>query len=113
MTITLERGRALDIILTGRKVPAEECFHIGLRERLAPHGKSREVAEALAREIARFPQTCLRADRRSVWLQEGQSKREGLRAEWECSSHVVEQEGIAGTRRFAEGRGGHGDFREI
>ena len=107
------RGRALDIILTGRKVAADECFRIGLCERLAPHGKSREVAEALAHEIARFPQACLRADRRSVWLQEGLSEREGLRAEWQCSARVVEQEGIAGAKRFAEGRGRHGDFHDI
>jgi len=107
------RGRALDIILTGRKVAADECFRIGLCERLAQHGKSREVAEQLAHEIARFPQACLRADRRSVWLQEGLSEREGLRAEWECSARVVEQEGIAGARRFADGHGRHGDFRDI
>src|SRR5215211_6162721 len=57
-------GRALDIILTGRKVPAEEAYRIGLCERLAPKGRARDVAEELAREIARFPQECVRADRR-------------------------------------------------
>ena len=50
------QGRALEIILTGRKVTAEECYRIGVCERLAPHGKAREVAEQLAHEIARFPQ---------------------------------------------------------
>jgi enoyl-CoA hydratase len=107
------RGRALDIILTGRKVAADECFRIGLCERLAPHGESRAVAEALAHEIVRFPQACLRADRRSVWLQEGLSERDALRVEWECSSPVVEQEGIAGAKRFARGLGRHGDFQDI
>src|ERR1700674_2054591 len=107
------RGRALDIILTGRKVPAEECFRIGLCERLAQHGKSREVAEQLAHEIARFPQACLRADRRSVWLQEGLSEREGLRSEWACSASVFEREGAAGAARFAQGKGRHGDFADI
>src|SRR5436309_11999743 len=77
------RGRALDIILTGRKVPAEECHRLGLAERLVPHGQSRPAAEALAHEIARFPQECMRADRRSVWRQEGLSEREALRAEWD------------------------------
>src|SRR4051794_8105813 len=96
------RGRALDIILTGRKVPADECHRIGLCERVVPDGQSRAAAEALAHEIARFPQGCMRADRRSVWLQEGLSEREGLRAEWDCSSRIVEQEGIAGATRFAE-----------
>jgi enoyl-CoA hydratase len=107
------RGRALDIILTGRKVPAEECFRIGLCERIAPPGKSREVAEALAHEIARFPQECLRADRRSVFLQEGLSEREGLRSEWACSAPVFEREGAAGAARFAQGKGRHGDFGDI
>jgi hypothetical protein len=55
--------RALDIILTDRKVTAEECYRIGACERLAPHGQGRVVAEQLAHEIARFPQTCLRSDR--------------------------------------------------
>jgi enoyl-CoA hydratase len=71
------RGRALDLILTGRKVSAPECLRIGLCERLVPDGTSRQAAELLAQEIARFPQGCLRADRRSVRLQEGLSEREG------------------------------------
>src|SRR5947209_13774639 len=107
------RGRALDIILTGRKVPAEECLRIGLCERLAPPGKSRDIAEALAHEIARFPQACMRADRRSVLLQEGLSEREGLRSEWACSVPAFEREGAAGAARFAQGKGRHGDFADI
>jgi enoyl-CoA hydratase len=107
------RGRALDIILTGRKVPAEECYRIGLCERVVPHGESRNAAEALAHEIARFPQECMRADRRSVWLQEGLSEREALRAEWKNSARIVEIEGAAGAARFAAGKGRHGDFADI
>jgi enoyl-CoA hydratase len=107
------RGRALDIILTGRKVPAAECLSIGLCERLVPDGESRAAAEALAHEIARFPQACMRADRRSVWLQEGLSELDGLRSEWACSSAVVEQEGAAGAARFASGKGRHGGFADI
>jgi enoyl-CoA hydratase len=107
------RGRALDIILTGRKVPADECFSIGLAERLVPHGKSRDAAEELAREVARFPQACMRADRRSVWRQEGLSEMGGLRAEWACSSAMVEREGAAGAARFASGKGRHGEFKDI
>src|SRR5262245_18481708 len=107
------RGRALDIILTGRKVPAQECERIGLCERLVPDGESRAAAEALAHEIARFPQGCMRSDRRSVWLQEGLSEMDGLRVEWACSSGLVEREGAAGAARFAAGKGRHGDFGEI
>jgi enoyl-CoA hydratase len=107
------RGRALDIILTGRKVPAEECLRIGLCERVVPDGTGRGVAEALAHAIARFPQECMRADRRSVILQEGLSERAALRAEWACSAAVVEREGVEGALRFAQGRGRHGDFADI
>ncbi len=107
------RGRALDIILTGRKVPAEECLRIGLCDRFVLHGQARYAAEALAHEIARFPQECVRADRRSVWRQEGLSEEEALRSEWACSAHVVKSEGAAGAARFASGHGRHGKFDDI
>jgi enoyl-CoA hydratase len=107
------RGRALDLVLTGRKVSASECLRIGLCERLVPDGTSRQAAEQLAQEIARFPQGCLRADRRSVRLQEGLSEQEGLRSEWACSAGSFEQEGAAGAARFAAGKGRHGDFEDI
>ncbi len=60
------QGRALEIILTGRKVPAEECLRLGLCEYLVPNGEARAKAEALARDIAGFPPVCVRADRRSA-----------------------------------------------
>jgi enoyl-CoA hydratase len=107
------RGRALDIILTGRKVPAQECLSIGLAERLVPDGESCAAAQALAHEIARFPQGCMRADRRSVRLQEGLSEIDGLRSEWACSAAMVEREGAAGAARFASGKGRHGEFGDI
>ena len=107
------RGTALDIILTGRKVPADECRRIGLCERLVPDGESRAAAEALAHEIARFPQGCMRADRSSVFLQEGLSELDGLKSEWACSSGMVEREGAAGAVRFSSGKGRHGDFGSI
>lgn len=107
------RGRALDLILTGRKVDARECLAIGLCERVVPQGQSRDAAEALAREIARFPQGCMRADRRSVWLQEGLSEEEGLRTEWKNSTGVFAAEGADGASRFASGQGRHGDFKKI
>jgi enoyl-CoA hydratase len=101
-------GRARDIILTGRKVTADECHRIGLCERLAPDGEARRVAEDLAQELARLPQICLRADRRSVGLQEGKSEREALRLEYENGVGVVAAEGRAGAARFAAGAGRHG-----
>jgi enoyl-CoA hydratase len=107
------RGRALDLVLTGRKVTATECLQIGLCERVVPHGESRKAAEALAHDLVKFPQECMRADRRSIRLQEGLSEREGLRAEWENSAAVFEREGAAGAARFASGKGRHGDQENI
>ncbi len=107
------RGRALDIVMTGRKVPAEECHRIGLCERLVPAGEARQAAEELAHEIARFPQACMRADRRSCYLQEGLHEQAALRAEWTNSVAMVALSGTEGARRFAEGKGRGGDFGNI
>jgi enoyl-CoA hydratase len=107
------RGRALEIILTGRKVPAEECLAIGACEKVVANGQSRQAAEAMAHEIARFPQECVRADRRSVYLQHGLPVREALESEWRNSQAIVDAEGIAGAARFADGKGRHGNYEEI
>jgi enoyl-CoA hydratase len=107
------RGRALEIIMTGRKIPAGECLEIGLCEQVVEHGRAREAAEALAHEIARFPQDCVRADRASVYAQYGKSVREGLRHEFEHGLGALKSDGIAGAARFAGGKGRHGDFEDI
>jgi len=107
------RGRALDLILTGRKVEAEEALRIGLAERVVPDGRSRAAAEALARDIARFPQACLRADRRSAYRQEGLSLREAMRYEWDNGAPAFLAEGAAGAARFTSGKGRGGRFDEI
>ena len=107
------RGRALDLILTGRKVDAHEALRINLCEQVVPDGQSRQRAEALAREIARFPQGCMRADRRSVYQQEGQSLREAMRYEWQNGIPALAAEGRAGAARFASGKGRGGTFGDI
>ncbi|MCH8503602.1 MAG: crotonase/enoyl-CoA hydratase family protein, partial [Ectothiorhodospiraceae bacterium] len=66
-------GRALDLILTGRTVEAEEALAIGLANRLGPDGQARQAAEELAAELARFPQLCMRSDRASAYAQGGLS----------------------------------------
>jgi enoyl-CoA hydratase len=78
-----------------------------------PDGTSREFAEGMAHEIARFPQVCTRADRRSVYMQQGLSVREAMRREWYNGLPAFWAEGAAGAARFAAGRGRHGDFRDI
>jgi enoyl-CoA hydratase len=106
-------GRALEIILTGRKVPAEEALRIGACEQVVPDGKCREHAEAMAHEIARYPQACARADRRSVHMQQGLSLREAMRKEWYNGIPAFATEGAAGAARFAAGKGRHGDFGDL
>jgi enoyl-CoA hydratase len=107
------QGRALEIILTGRKVPADECLRIGACEKVVPHGESRAAAEAMAAEIARFPQVCVRADRASVYRTYGAPVREALRLEWEHGQEALVTEAAAGASRFAAGKGRHGDFEDI
>ena len=106
-------GRALEIILTGRKVTAAEALRINLCEQVVPDGQSREHAEAMAHEIARFPQACTRADRRSVYAQQGLSVREAMRKEWYNGLPAFHVEGAAGAARFSSGKGRHRDFRDI
>jgi enoyl-CoA hydratase len=106
-------GRALEIIMTGRKVPAEECHRIGACEYLVEPGETRDKAEELAHQIARFPQTCVRADRRSVYLQHGKGVREALIGEWYNGQEALAGEGVEGAARFAGGLGRHGDFEKI
>ena len=107
------QGRALEIILTGRKVPAEECLQIGLCEYLTEKGGAREKAEELAHDIARFPQVCVRADRRSAIRSHGLSVREALIQEWYNGREALIQDGVAGASRFKSGLGRHGDFAKI
>ena len=106
-------GRAMELILTGRQLPAEEAWRIGACEKVVPEGAAREHAEAMAREIARFPQACLRADRRSVRMQEGLPLREAMRNEWHNGIPSFAAEGAAGAKRFAEGRGRGGSFGDL
>ena len=105
-------GRAMDLIQTGRRVNADEALAIGLCEYLVPEGEARQRAEALAHDIARFPQSCMRADRRSVRAQHGLNLRDALRQEWYGSKTEVTK-GIEGAARFANGKGRGGDFTNI
>lgn len=107
------QGKALEIAMTGRKVTAEECYRIGLAEKLTPHGQARAEAEALAREIARFPQEAVRADRRSIIENRGLPVREALKNEWANGLEAIRREGVAGAGRFRDGAGRHGSFDDI
>ena len=100
-------SQALDLILTGRPVGAEEALRIGLANRVVPPGESRVAAEALARELAAFPQRTLRVDRRSAYEGLSLPLEEALLAELEGGVEVLDQ-AAAGARRFSAGEGRHG-----
>jgi enoyl-CoA hydratase len=113
-TIRLPRlighSRAMDLILTGRGVGAEEALAIGLVNRVAPPGGALGAALALAAEIASFPQVCLRSDRASALDQWGLSEEEALLAEYHHGLGPLATESLDGATRFAQGAGRHGSF---
>jgi enoyl-CoA hydratase len=104
-------SRALDMILTGRPVGAEEALSWGLANRVVEDGTSREEAERLASQIAEFPQICLRHDRLSTYEQGGLEIPAALRNEFLHGMEVVQSgETVGGATRFAKGAGRHGSF---
>jgi enoyl-CoA hydratase len=102
-------SHALDLILTGRAVGAEEARLMGLANRVVPKGEARAAAEALALEIARLPQTCLRSDRSSAYASLGRPTAEALENEFELGLRTLASgESLEGATRFTAGAGRHG-----
>ena len=106
------RGRALDMILTGRAVGAEEARDMGLATTVVARGTARAQAIALAREIARFPQATMRSDREALYRGETMELEGAMAIEFELGARNLE-EGRAGAARFSSGRGRAGNFDDI
>jgi enoyl-CoA hydratase len=108
------QSRALDMILTGRAVGAMEAFAMGLANRVVPNGHARSSAEELARQIARFPQLCMRGDRASVYEQFDKDFAAAMANEFAHGMTTLQSgETVKGAARFAEGHGRGGRFDDL
>jgi enoyl-CoA hydratase len=106
-------SRALDMILTGREVGAREAFEWGLANRLVPAGQALAEAKTLAEVIGKFPQLCMRSDRRSSYEQWTLDLADALGNEARLGLPALEAEAQKGAARFASGKGRGGDFGNI
>lgn len=106
-------SRALDMILTGRPVEAQEALSFGLANRVVANGTARAEAETLARQIAQFPQICMRTDRISSYRQWDETLVDALRREGVDGGAPLQAEAAKGAARFSSGLGRGGDFKAI
>ena len=114
LTRLIGQSHALDMILTGRPVEAEEALRMGLANRVVEPGTSRAEAEALAEQISRFPQRCMLSDRRSAYEQWELSIQAAMRNEFRLGLATIQSgETLEGAARFSEGAGRHGVFDQI
>lgn len=105
-------SRAMDLILTGRGINGKEAFDFGIANRLVPVGTALGQAFNLAQSLVKFPNECLRADRRSAYYAtfDSTSLDDALQKEFEISKSIVAKEAISGAKRFKDGVGKHGKF---
>ncbi len=103
-------GRALEMLLSARVVPAAEALRMGLANKVVAEGSAREEAESWAEIIAQFPQIALRSDRQSAYEQAGSPMADALRREEELAQEAKRIEAQAGASRFAAGSGRHGSI---
>jgi enoyl-CoA hydratase len=106
-------SRALDMILTGREVGAREAYDWGLANRLVPVGQALAEAKTLAEQLTRFPQTCMRSDRRSSYEQWSLDVAAALINEGRRGMPALQAEARAGAGRFAAGKGRGGSFGDL
>jgi len=104
-------SRALDMILTGRAIGAEEALNWGLANKVVKDGDCRNQAEKLALKIATFPQNCMKNDRLSAYEQFGMNLTDAMKNEFEHGLETLESgEYLEGSNNFTKGKGKHGKF---
>ncbi len=106
-------GHAMDMILTGRGVPAQEALTMGLVNRVVPKGQARSAAIELAHLLTKFPQICMNSDRLSAYEQFGMSLDGAIANEFKRGMNALAQEAVSGASRFAQGKGRGGTFQDI
>ncbi|XP_049604775.1 enoyl-CoA hydratase EchA19 [Syngnathus scovelli] len=105
-------SRALDLILTGRPVGAQEALAYGLANRVVPDGQGLQAALQLAKQISSFPQECMRADRSSAIYScyDAASVTQAMQYEIDHGAPVILSEAVAGAIQFTTGTGRGGNF---
>ncbi|KAI1624839.1 ClpP/crotonase-like domain-containing protein [Exophiala viscosa] len=108
-------GRALDMILTGRPVPAQEALSMGLANRVVPKGTALQEATKIAEQLLKFPNGCMNVDRSSCYhaAYNASSFEDALRNEFDQGSKILKTESFQGAARFAGGLGRHGGFEKL
>ncbi|KAM0548472.1 hypothetical protein ACHAPJ_009958 [Fusarium lateritium] len=108
-------GRALDMILTGRAVKAEEALQMGLANRIVPKGQALAEATKIAKQLLTFPQECMNVDRSNCYYSayNAASFEDALRNEFEHGVKVITTESVKGAAKFSSGAGRHGAFESV
>lgn len=108
-------GRALDMILTGRPVDAQEALAMGLANRVVAKGTSLDESLKLAKQLLAFPQTCMLADRASCYnaAYNATSFENALAFEFDGGVKAVQTEGVKGAAQFSSGAGRHGSYEKL
>jgi enoyl-CoA hydratase/carnithine racemase len=108
-------GRAMDLILTGRPVSAQEALSMGLANRVVPKGKALEEAIMIAKQLIAFPQLCMNLDRSSCYYAayEAKSFQDAMSNEYAKGIDAISAESIEGAGQFSSGAGRGGSFKEF